>query len=168
LAKSRSIRSVILFLIFIDKKFEEIFGAICLSVLVSAMSYMIAARYILNLPAHWAEEVSRFAFIWLIYVGAIIAIKRGAHFRVTAQFKLLPEKMQKYQLLLGDAIWLVYNVLLIKYGWDLVNVYSELTPAIRLPMKYPYSIIPFSFFIFSIRLLQFNYKYFLSKKNGNR
>ena len=167
MTKGRFIRSIRLFFGFLDKRFEEIFAAIFLSVLVSTLTFMIAARYILHIPAHWAEEISRFAFVWLIYVGAVIAIKRGGHFRVTAQFNLLPEKLQKYKLLLGDAIWLSYNILLIKYGWDLVSAYSELTPALRLPMKYAYSIIPFSFFIFSIRLIQFNYKQFRSQKKDN-
>ena len=113
----------------------------------------------------WAEELSRIAFVWFIYAGAVIAIKRGGHFRVTAQFNLLPKKLLKYKLIPGDAIWLFYNILLIKYGWDLVNFYSELTPALQIPMKYAYSVIPISFFIFSIRIIQFNYKKFRQQRN---
>lgn len=168
MSKSQFRESVDLFFRFIDKDVEEIICAILLSVLVFCLTWMIAARYIFALPAHWAEEITRFAFIWLIYTGAIIAIKRGEHFRITAQFKLLSEKIQKHQLLVADTIWLLYNILLVKYGWDLVRMYSEVTPALQIPMTYAYSIIPLSFFMFSIRIIQFNYQQFhLNKKDKN-
>lgn len=151
---------------FIDKEVEEVLCAVLLSVLVLCLTWMIAARYLFEMPAHWAEEITRFAFVWLIYIGAIIAIKRGAHFRITAQFMLLPEKMKKYQLVVADTIWLFYNILLIKYGWDLVSMYSEVTPALEIPMKYAYSIIPLSCLVFSIRLIQFNWKRFHVGRRG--
>jgi len=160
--------AVNLFVRSLDKEAEEIICAILLSLLIFCLTWMIAARYLFELPAHWAEEITRFAFIWLIYTGAIIAIKRGEHFRITAQFRLLPEKIQKHQLLVADTIWLLYNILLVKYGWDLVRMYSEVTPALQIPMKYAYSIIPLSFVMFSIRLIQFNYKQFRLDKNGEK
>jgi len=46
--------------------------------------------------SHWAEELASFAFVWLLYFGAIVATKKNGHFRITAQFQLLPEKYRKY------------------------------------------------------------------------
>ena len=147
----------------IDDKFEEVVVVILCCTLVLSLTYTVIVRYAFHTPllsmiSHWAEELASFAFVWLLYFGAIVATKKGAHFRIMAQFNLLPEKYQKYALLPGNLVWLIFNLIIIKLGWDLANFSPEESLALEIPMKFVYFIIPLSFSLISIRLIQHTYR----------
>src|SRR3954467_3461762 len=53
------------------------------AILVVPVSLQIIARYTQLIPSYiWTEELSRFLFIWMIMLGAMIGIKEGTHFEV--------------------------------------------------------------------------------------
>lgn len=147
----------------IDDKFEEVVVVMLCSTLVLSLTYTVIVRYAFHTPllsmiSHWAEELASFAFVWLLYFGAIVATKKDGHFRITAQFQLLPEKYRKYALLPGTLAWLIFNLVIIKLGWDLANFSPEESLALEIPMKFVYFIIPLSFSLISIRLIQHTYR----------
>lgn len=43
----------------------------------------VFARYVLNQPITWADELASILFLWLATFGAIIALRRGEHLRLT-------------------------------------------------------------------------------------
>ncbi len=155
---------------FLDKRLEEIGIVVLGLILISSMTFSIIARYFVHttffsVASHWMEEVAKYSFIWLLYFGASLATRSGGHFKVTAQFKLLPKPGQKYAALPGDLIWLVFNVFIIKLGIDLCRSSAEASLSLQLPMKLVYAIIPVGFTLILFRLIQFNYRQFISKKS---
>src|SRR5262245_25263474 len=51
--------------------------------LVVPVSLQIVSRYTQLIPSYiWTEELSRFLFIWMVMLGAMIGIKEGTHFEV--------------------------------------------------------------------------------------
>ncbi len=44
----------------------------------------IVARYVFQIPLVWSDELSGILFLWLAMLGAAIALRRGAHMRMTA------------------------------------------------------------------------------------
>ncbi|MGO1767940.1 MAG: TRAP transporter small permease, partial [Advenella sp.] len=44
----------------------------------------VAARYILHVPLVWTDELASILFLWLSMLGAVIALRRGQHMRMTA------------------------------------------------------------------------------------
>ena len=40
----------------------------------------VFSRYVLERTFVWYDEVARACFIWLVFLGAAAAVKRGAHF----------------------------------------------------------------------------------------
>ena len=61
---------------------------VLMGVLIVPVTMQILARYIDIIPRYvWTEEMARFCFIWIILVGAMIAMREGEHFTVD----LLPE-----------------------------------------------------------------------------
>jgi len=153
---------------FFDKKIEEMVIVILCSTLVLSLTFVVIVRYALPIPiftmaSHWAEELATFAFIWLLYWGASLATMRGNHFRVTAQFELLPGRLKRFAFLPGDLVWIVFNIVIIKLGFDLCFSSSEESLSLELPMKYVYAIIPVSFIFILFRLIQANIKSFITK-----
>ena len=111
---------------FLDRRIEEILIALLSSTLVLSLTFIVIVRYALPIPiltmaSHWAEEIASFSFIWLLYWGASLATKNGGHFRITAQFGLLSKRLKKYALLPGDIVWLLFNLVIIKLGWELLQ-----------------------------------------------
>ncbi|MCG8339159.1 MAG: TRAP transporter small permease [Proteobacteria bacterium] len=143
----------------IDNYFEEFIVVILCSTLVLSLTYTVVVRYAFHTPllseiSHMAEEVAAFAFVWLLYFGAVLATKKGQHFSITVQFKLLPEKFQRYAFIPGYVGWMLFNLLIIKLGMQLVDFSSEESLAMEIPMKFIYFIIPLSFSLITIRMIQ--------------
>lgn len=43
----------------------------------------VVARYIFQMPLLWSDELASLLFMWLAMFGAVIALRRGAHMRLT-------------------------------------------------------------------------------------
>ena len=50
----------------------------------------VVARYVFNAPLTWSDELASILFLWLAMLGAVIALRRGEHMRLTTLVKLLP------------------------------------------------------------------------------
>jgi len=166
----QAVKSVLLFL---NNNLEEIVIVILSTVLVTCLTASVLIRYALPIFAkasHWAEEISVFAFIWLLYWGASLATRTGKHFSVTAQFNILPERLKRYAFIPGNIVWLIFNLSIMKFGWILVKSSIEESLSLEIPMKYVYSIIPLSFLFISFRLVQHTFHSLTSthlKKESN-
>lgn len=58
------------------------------AVLIVPVTLQILARYTDLIPRYiWTEEIARFCFIWIIMIGAMIAVREESHFSV----EVLPE-----------------------------------------------------------------------------
>ncbi len=54
-----------------------------MAVLIIPVSMQIISRYTGLIPRYiWTEEIARFCFIWIILIGAMIAVRDGTHFDV--------------------------------------------------------------------------------------
>src|SRR5262245_55192689 len=50
---------------------------------VIPVSLQIVSRYTALIPSYiWTEEMSRFLFIWMVMLGAMVGIREGTHFEV--------------------------------------------------------------------------------------
>ena len=50
----------------------------------------VVARYVLNHPLIWSDELASILFLWLAMLGAVIAFRRDEHMRMTAAVGSLP------------------------------------------------------------------------------
>jgi len=73
----------------IERLFYVYAGAMML-LLLGVVLYVVFARYYLNRPPIWGEDVPRLIFLWGVLLSAPLAIVRGANIRVTAVDSLLP------------------------------------------------------------------------------
>ena len=154
----QALKSIVLFL---DNRLEEIIIVILCTTLVTCLTSSVIIRYafpIFSKASHWAEEIAIFSFIWLLYWGASLATRTGKHFSVTAQFGIFPERLKKYAVIPGNIVWLIFNFVIMKFGWVLVKSSMEESLSLEIPMKLIYAIIPLSFFLISFRLIQHTFR----------
>jgi TRAP-type C4-dicarboxylate transport system permease small subunit len=100
-------------------------------------------RYFLLAPISWGEEMSRFLFIALSMLGAVIAVKDRSHFAITILTARFPIFMRTW-LEIGTALGtsLLLSIVIVK-GWGLVWLNrNQESPALGVPMSYPYAAVP--------------------------
>src|SRR5208283_4146615 len=53
----------------------------------------VIARYGFDSPLIWSDELATFLFLWLCMLGAVVALQRGAHMRLTTLVAWVPPAM---------------------------------------------------------------------------
>lgn len=54
-----------------------------ITLLTVVVSYQVFSRYLDLLPRIlWTEEVARFTFLWMLFLGAALAVRQGRHFTI--------------------------------------------------------------------------------------
>lgn len=84
-------------------------------------------RWVLNDPITWSEELIQLTYVWICYLGWAIATRKDSHIRITALTNLLPKGAQKYQQIFCHLLVILFSVLMIKYGIDLIGVGAKRT-----------------------------------------
>lgn len=146
--------------------FEKYFCAFILAILVLGLGLQVFFRYVLNASLSWSEELSRFCFIWSIYLGSSLAVKREQHVRVTAQYLLIPKKWRFAVWMFTDFIWAAFNIVFAIEGIGLVRhafQFPEISPALEWNTAWLYMVIPAGFILMTLRMIQLYYRSF---KNG--
>jgi len=92
----------------------EILIAAFLAVMVVMVFGNVVLRYAFNSGIIVSEEVSRWLFLWVTFLGAIVALKEHGHLGTDALISRLPVLGKKICLVLGHllmlyATWLVFS-----------------------------------------------------------
>lgn len=118
--------------------------------MIVSISLQIIFRVFFNALV-WTEEAARYLLVWSSFLGATLAYKRKMHIAVTFGVDLLPKTLRKAVTLLSILISLIFFGTCAYYGFQLIAMQSfQLSPALRLPMKYIYLGIPLSFIVMFI------------------
>ena len=126
----------------------------------------VIARYFFHSAMAWPEEASRFLFIWLSYLGVAYSTYAGDHLKVDIIFTVISRKAQKFLLILGEIITLVFMAVLAYYGLimlDIVIESEEIALSLPIPLWIIWFSIPFTFAL-SIIYSMYNIYLYLSGK----
>ena len=143
----------------LDENFEAIFIKIILASASLIIFCQVIARYVFDSSFSWSEEVSRYAFIWMIYLGVSYAVKMDKHIRVDSltAFNILPDKGKKSVCLLADFIFLGFAIAIAKIGFSvayLIASRGQITAATEIPMWVVYLAVPTGYSLCCFRLVQ--------------
>lgn len=90
-----------------------------LGLMVVPVTLQIFSRYTGFIPRYiWTEEVARFCFIWIIMVGATIAVRDGTHFEVDVLPRPKTPRAQAIGQLIVSFFMLVMALVFVWYGYD--------------------------------------------------
>lgn len=142
---------------FVYDHFEEFLSSFFLAVMIGALSLQVIVRATVGGAVSWAEEVSRYTFIWAVYIGASLAAKRAAHVCINAQFLLFPMKIRLAFRMLADAVWVFFNIFFAIHGMGMVAEafeFPEISPTLGLTKAWVELIIPIAFLMMSWRTVE--------------
>lgn len=136
---------------------EQWVGAILMTIVVILLSVQIVGRYGFGRSFSWLEEVSRFAFVWAVYFGFIVAAEADRHIRVALHLQLLPPRGLLWMLTLADTLWLVFNGVVIWHGYIFTMSMFEfpnISQTTGINLVWVQMIVPLGFLFISFRVIQ--------------
>lgn len=78
----------------------------------------VALRYLFNSGITVSEEVARWAFVWIVFLGSIVALNQRTHLGSDVFYGLLPRGLHKPCFLLGRLLMLYIAWLILSGSWD--------------------------------------------------
>lgn len=103
------------------------------AILIVPVTLQIISRYTALIPSWiWTEELSRFLFIWMVMLGAMIGIREHTHFEVDVWPNLAPRPTALLRIV-SDVFVLVFALVFVwwgiefvRFGWDQLSELAEL------------------------------------------
>lgn len=127
------------------------------TMIVVTISIEVVRRSLLSYSSIWAEEVARYAFIYVAWIGSSLAIKERAHIRIDLILKYLSNRNRIIVFIFGDILTLVLAVL--AFYWSLESVltsmhFGSVTHGLRISQAFFLAAVPLGFAMMVVRLLQ--------------
>lgn len=127
------------------------------AMIVSTVFMEVVRRSLLSYSSIWAEEIARYAFIYIAWIGASSAIKERAHIRIDVILNLLSQRMKSFVYIFGDIITLILAVLAIYMSMESVLNsihFGSVTHGLRISQAWFLAAVPLGFLMMFFRLLQ--------------
>lgn len=111
--------------------------------MIGAIAIQVCARFLLNSPTVWSEELARFLLVAITMVGSAALIERDGHISIDIFLDVVPLRVRIWMEWIRDAITLTVCGLLAWYGWLLVAIGERQTSTgLMVKMSVPYLAIP--------------------------
>ncbi|GAB6110730.1 TRAP transporter small permease [Desulfomicrobium escambiense] len=122
------------------------FSVVAMSVMLVIIFAQVVTRYLFNYTPEWSEELARFLFVWVVFLGSALIMGESGHLAV----QFLPDKFKGTAF--GTVLDIVINVcgyvfigLLLTQGWKMTSIMTfQRAPGLDIPMSWVYVIIPVS------------------------
>lgn len=127
-------------------------------ILITCMS--VVGRYVPFIPdPAWTEEVVLTCMAYMAVLSAALAIRRGAHIRMTALDKYLPDHLVTALDILSDLCVLILAIIMITVGWKYAvqiggkGSYVSMPSVSRFWMYFPVPLAGIAMVIFELEAL---------------
>src|SRR5208282_2198290 len=93
----------------------------------------VVSRYVLHSPLTWSDELASILFLWLAMLGAVIALRRSEHMRLTAVAGRLPQQARRVLETIAALVVIVFVLLIILPAWRYgEEEWAIITPALSI------------------------------------
>lgn len=122
-------------------KLLELLIVVAMVAMVIMVFGNVVLRYGFNSGIDISDEMSRYCFIWLTYIGAMVAMREGGHLGVDTLVKHLPLMGKKVCLFLSESLMLFCNVLFFIGTFKMHELQvSNVSPVVGISMIWIYGI----------------------------
>ncbi|HYM02609.1 MAG TPA: TRAP transporter small permease, partial [Stellaceae bacterium] len=111
----------------------EVPAAVLVALEIVVLFAGVVSRYVFHQPLTWSDELASILFLWLAMFGAVIALRRGEHMRLTTFVnRVAPARRALLETIAAMAV-VVFVLLILVPGWDYVeDEWAILTPALEI------------------------------------
>ena len=140
------------FLKMLNNHFEEYLLVLLMVAEVIIVFAQVITRFILKSPLAWSEEIARYMFIWLVWIGAAYATKENKNIKID----LLSSKFTGAMKVFADIFVAVLYIMLYTSGKVTYTVYSSnsIATGSHMPMWIAWFSLPLSMALMTFRFIQ--------------
>ena len=95
----------------------DMLSGLCVAIMVVLVFGNVVLRYTANSGITVSEELSRWLFVWLTFMGAVVALREHGHLGTDVLVSRLPAVGKKVCLVLAQVAMLYVSWLLLKGSW---------------------------------------------------
>ncbi|WHH57023.1 TRAP transporter small permease [Petroclostridium sp. X23] len=142
---------------YLNERIEEIMLVGLLGSMAGIIGIQVFMRYVMRNSLSWSEEIARYMFVWLVYIGISYGVKKKAHIKVEAALMILPEKMKTVVFFISDFLFLFFATFITYKSYEmcaLINELDQVSPAMGIKMAFVYMALPVGYALISLRLIQ--------------
>ncbi|MEO8136692.1 MAG: TRAP transporter small permease [Betaproteobacteria bacterium] len=123
----------------------EWLAILCLAAMVAISFTSTAIRYLM--PGwggiYWAEEVTRYTSIWMVFLASGLGVRYGVHLHVDLLTAHLPAPMQRWLAAFCCLLMIAFEGVLIYFGSVVaISNMDQQSSSLLLPMGFMYAAIP--------------------------
>jgi len=125
--------------------------------LVMTMAIEVVRRELFAYSSIWGEEIVRYSFIYLAWVGAAAAVKERAHIRIDLLMHYVSPKIKILLYIFGDLVMVGVAITALYWSWESVAVswkFGSVSHGLRLSMVWFLMAVPIGFGLIIVRLTQ--------------
>ncbi len=125
--------------------------------LVVTMAVEVLRREVFAFSSIWGEEIVRYSFIYLAWIGAAAAVKERAHIRIDVVLHYLSPRLKAALYIFGDLVMLGVALIAIYYSFETVMVsakFGSVSHGLRISMVWFLTAVPLGFALMILRLIQ--------------
>lgn len=145
----------------LNEHLEEYLSCSLLAVITVVMFAQIIMRYIFGSAFSWAEELSRYCYIWIVFLSAGFCVLKDNELRVNIIVEHLPRILRGIFRIAGQVIITAFYAYMAYHSYFVVlNMYSTMrrSAAIEIPMYIMYSACLIGFALGAARGVQKLYR----------
>ena len=129
-----------------ERALDRVLALLAISLFLAVFAVVLAQvffRYVLNEPLIWSEELARYLFVWLCFLGWVIASRREDYILITALRDRLPPVLRRSVPILAELAHLLLALLLLRYGFEMtVRNLRVGTVTLFFPFAVVYAVVP--------------------------
>lgn len=141
----------------IDRNGERWLLLVFYVMLVGTMFIEVIRREVFSYSSNWGEEMVRYSFIYLAWIGAAAAVKERGHIRIDVLMHYVPRQVKTLLYIFGDIVMFIVACIALYWSYETVHVswkFNSVTHGLRISQVWFLMAVPFGFFLVILRLVQ--------------
>lgn len=141
----------------VDRNGERWLLLVFYVMLVLTMFVEVIRREVFAYSSIWGEEIVRYSFIYLVWIGAAAAVKERGHIRIDVIMQYAGPRFKALLYIFGDLVMAAVAVIALYWSFETVLVsakFGSVTHGLRISQVWFLMAVPFGFALVLFRLVQ--------------
>jgi TRAP-type C4-dicarboxylate transport system permease small subunit len=128
---------------------------VAMAVLVVGVNLQVCSRFFLDSSLSWTQELVKYAFVWMVFIGAGVGVRHRLHLRIDLLEARFGPRGRRILGITVDLLCLILAAVFIVGGLIVAwRTRQHLSPAMGLSMACVYSVFPLSGLGMAVFLLE--------------
>ncbi len=128
---------------FIDKALKTLV-TLAIGGMLAIVFLQVISRYVFSYTPSFAEELSRYLFVWVVFLSLPLVAKHGGHMAIETLTSRIKGAKLKFCRMLASIFSMCFLLIMVWNGIKMMQIaHFQTSPALVVPMSYVYAVIPF-------------------------